>query len=156
MALKAGDKAPSFNLYNTDKQPVSLESLKGKNVLIHFFPAAFTGVCTEQLCNARDNMEVYTKLNCAVLGVSVDMPFSLGEFKKQQGYSFDLLSDFNKTMIKDYDMVHEDFAFDLKNVAKRGAFVIDKEGVIRYAEVCPTLGDQPNYSAIKETLSSLS
>lgn len=156
MSIQVGTQAPNFNLYNTDKKAVSLESLRGNNVLIHFFPAAFTGVCTAQLCNARDNMEVYTRLNCTVLGVSVDMPFSLGEFKKQQNLSFDLLSDFNKTMIRDYDMVHEDFAMELKNVAKRGAFLIDKEGIVRYAEVCPTLGDQPNYSAIKEALEKLS
>jgi peroxiredoxin len=155
MAINVGDKAPNFNLFNTEKQPVSLESLKGKNVLIHFFPAAFTGTCTAQLCNARDNMEVYTKLNCVVVGVSVDMPFSLGEFKKQQNLSFDLLSDFNKEMIRDYGMVQEDFVMNLHNVSKRGAFVIDKEGVIKYAEVCPTLGDQPNYSSIKVALDGL-
>jgi peroxiredoxin len=155
MAIHAGDTAPSFTLYNTDKQAITLESLKGKNVLIHFFPAAFTGTCTAQLCNARDNMEAYTQLNCTVIGISVDMPFSLGEFKKQQGLSFDLLSDFNKTVITAYDMVHENFVCDLHNVAKRGAFLIDKNGVVQYAEVCPTLGDQPNYSAIKTALDGL-
>lgn len=155
MAINVGDKAPNFTLYNTEKQAISLESLKGKNVLLHFFPAAFTGTCTAQLCNARDNMEMYTKLNCTVIGISVDMPFSLGEFKKQQGLSFDLISDFNKAVIKDYDMVHENFVCDLHNVSKRGAFVIDKEGVVRYAEVCPTLGDQPNYSSIKTVLEGL-
>lgn len=155
MALKIGDQAPLFTLYNTEKQAISLESLRGKNVLIHFFPAAFTGTCTAQLCNARDNMEVYTKLNCVVLGISVDMPFSLGEFKKQQGFSFDLLSDFNKTTIQDYQMVHENFTMEMRNVAKRGAYVIDKNGVIQYAEICPTLGDQPDYAAIKATLEKL-
>lgn len=155
MAMNIGEKAPNFTLYNPEKQPITLEGLRGQNVLLHFFPAAFTGTCTAQLCNARDNMEMYTKLNCKVIGISVDMPFSLGEFKKQQGLTFDLLSDFNKTVIKDYDMIHENFVCDLHNVAKRGAFVIDKEGIIRYAEVCPTLGDQPNYSAIKSCLESL-
>jgi peroxiredoxin len=155
MAINTGDKAPAFTLYNTEKQPITLDGLKGKNVLIHFFPAAFTGTCTAQLCNARDNMEMYTQLNCTVLGISVDMPFSLGEFKKQQGLSFDLLSDFNKNTIKDYDMIHENFVCDLHNVAKRCSFVIDKEGVVKYAEICPTLGDQPNYSAIKACLETL-
>lgn len=155
MALKIGDEAPLFTLYNTDKQAINLQDLRGKNVLIHFFPAAFTGTCTAQLCNARDNMEVYTKLNCVVLGISVDMPFSLNEFKKQQGFSFDLLSDFNKSTIQKYDMVHENFVMDLHNVSKRGAFVIDKNGVIQYAEVCPTLGDQPDYAAIKSVLEKL-
>lgn len=155
MALKIGEEAPLFTLYNTAKEAINLQDLRGKNVLIHFFPAAFTGTCTAQLCNARDNMEVYTKLNCVVLGISVDMPFSLGEFKKQQGFSFDLLSDFNKSTIQKYDMVHENFVMDLHNVSKRGAFVIDKNGIIQYAEVCPTLGDQPDYAAIKSALEKL-
>ncbi len=156
MALKIGDKAPNFTLYNSDKKQVSLESLRGKNVLLHFYPLAFTSTCTAQLCNARDNMEVYTKLNCEVFGISIDTPHSLKVFKEQQGLTFDLLSDFNKTTIKDYDMVLEDFGLNMHGVSKRGAFVIDKEGIIRYGEVCPTLSDQPDYNAIKSTLESLS
>lgn len=155
MAIKVGDKAPNFNLYNSEKQAVSLEGLKGKNVLIHFYPLAFTGTCTAQLCNARDNMEIYTKLNCTVLGISIDTPHSLAVFKQQQGFTFDLLSDFNKTTIKDYDMYIQDFVLDMHGVSKRGAFVIDKEGVVQYAEVCASVGDQPNYAAIKEALEKL-
>ena len=155
MAINVGDKAPNFNLYNSEKQEVSLESLRGKNVLLHFYPLAFTGTCTAQLCNARDNMEVYTKLNCTVLGISIDTPHSLKVFKEQQGFTFDLLSDFNKTTIRDYDMYIEDFPLNMHGVSKRGAFVIDKDGIVRYAEVCPTVADQPNYSAIKEALEKL-
>jgi peroxiredoxin len=155
MAIKVGDKAPDFSLYNSDKQLINLSDLKGKNVLLHFYPLAFTSVCTKQLCNARDNMEIYTKLNCTVLGISIDTPHSLKVFKEQQGLTFDLLSDFNKTTIQDYDMVHADFGLNMKNVSKRGAFVIDKEGIVRYAEVCKELIDQPDYSKIKETLEKL-
>jgi len=155
MALKIGDKAPHFNLYNSDKQPVSLENFRGKNVLLHFYPLAFTGTCTKQLCHARDNMEVYTKLNCTVFGISIDTPHSLKVFKEQQGFTFDLLSDFDKKTIHDYDMVLEDFGLNMHGISKRGAFVIDKEGVVRYAEVCKDLGDQPDYSKIKETLEKL-
>ncbi len=155
MAIKVGDQAPNFNLYNSDKQQISLESLRGKNVLLHFYPLAFTGVCTKQLCNARDNMEVYTKLNCTVLGISIDTLFSLKVFKEQQALTFDLLSDFNKDTINDYDMYLEDFGLNMHGVSKRGAFIIDKEGVVRYAEVCAELTDQPNYSAIKEALEKL-
>ena len=93
MVLNIGDKAPNFNLYNSNKQQVSLDDLRGKNVLLHFYPLAFTGTCTKQLCNARDNMQVYTKLNCVVLGISIDTPHSLKVFKEQQGLSFDLLRD---------------------------------------------------------------
>jgi peroxiredoxin len=100
-------------------------------------------------------MEVYTKLNAVVLGISVDTLFSLAEFKKQQNYNFDLLSDFNKETIKAYDLMIEKFAFDMQGVSKRAAFVIDKDGIVRYAEVTPTPGDLPNFTAIKETLENL-
>jgi peroxiredoxin len=154
--VQTGQTAPDFTLYNTEKKEVSLSSLRGKNVLIHFFPMAFTSVCTEQLCNARDNMEAYTKLNASVLGISVDSLFSLGEFRKQQNLSFDLLSDFNKEVIRIYGIEIESFAFGMRGVSKRAAFVIDKAGIIRYAEVCASPGDQPDYTAIRHTLDALS
>lgn len=152
MQIEIGKPAPPFSLFNTEKQEISLESLKGKHVLLHFFPLAFTSVCTAQLCNARDNMATYNSMNCVVLGISVDSLFSLGEFRKQQNLNFDLLSDFNKTTIRDYGLVIEDFAFGMKGVSKRAAFLIDKEGMVRYAEVTPTPADQPNYQAILEAL----
>ncbi len=155
MSIATGQAAPNFKLFNTDKQEVELSSFKGKNVILHFFPLAFTGVCTAQLCNARDNMEVYTKLNAIVLGISIDSIFSLGEFKKQQNYNFELLSDFNKETIAAYDLVLDPFAFGMRGVSKRAAFVIDKDGVVQYAEVTPTPGDLPNFVAIKETLEKL-
>lgn len=154
MSITVGNPAPSFTLFNTEKQEISLESLKGKNVLIHFFPLAFTSVCTEQLCNARDNMEMYTKFNCTVLGISIDSLFSLGEFRKQQGFTFDLLSDFNKTTVQDYGVFLENFAFGMKGVGGRAAFVIDKDGIVRYAEVV-TPSEQPTYAAIREVLEKL-
>lgn len=152
MQIEIGKPVPPFSLFNTEKQEISLESLKGKHVLLHFFPLAFTSVCTAQLCNARDNMATYNSMNCVVLGISVDSLFSLGEFRKQQNLNFDLLSDFNKTTIRDYGLVIEDFAFGMKGVSKRAAFLIDKEGMVRYAEVTPTPADQPNYQAILEAL----
>lgn len=155
MSIATGQAAPNFKLFNTEKQEVELSSFKGKNVILHFFPLAFTGVCTAQLCNARDNMEVYTKLNAVVLGISVDSIFSLGEFKKQQSYNFDLLSDFNKETIAAYDLVIDPFAFGMKGVSKRAAFVIDKDGVVQYAEVTPNPGELPNFVAIKDTLEKL-
>lgn len=155
MKIELGQTAPSFTLFNTEKQEIALESLRGQNVLIHFFPLAFTSVCTAQLCNARDNMEMYTKLNCTVLGISVDSLFSLAEFRKQQNLSFDLLSDFNKTVIKQFGVEIPEFAFGMQGVSNRAAFVIDAEGVVRYAEVCPNPGEQPNYTAIREALEKL-
>jgi glutaredoxin-dependent peroxiredoxin len=155
MSIKVGDKAPNFNLYNSDKQPVALDNFRGKNVLLHFYPLAFTGTCTKQLCNARDNMEVYTQLNCTVFCISIDTPHSLKVFKEQQGFTFDLLSDFDKKTIRDYDMYIDDFGLNMHGVSKRGAFVIDKEGIVQYAEVCKELTDQPDYEKIKETLEKL-
>ncbi|MDW8274275.1 MAG: peroxiredoxin [Chitinophagales bacterium] len=155
MPITVGQTAPDFKLFNTEKQEVSLSSFKGKNVILHFFPLAFTGVCTTQLCTARDNMEIYTRLNAVVLGISVDSIFSLAEFKKQQNYNFDLLSDFNKEVIRAYDLYIDNFAFGMRGVSKRAAFVIDKDGVVQYAEVTPTPGDLPDFNAIKSTLEKL-
>lgn len=155
MALQKGDKAPNFTLFNTDKQTVSLSELAGKNVIIHFFPAAFTGVCTEQLCTMRDDINYYTKLNATVLGISVDSPFTLGKFKAEQNYNFDLLSDFNKNTIKDFGVYRENFVFGMNGVANRAAFVVDSEGVIQYAEVLENPGNLPDFIAIKTTLESL-
>lgn len=155
MALQKGDKAPSFTLFNSDKKQVSLEDFKGKNLIIHFFPAAFTGVCTAQLCTMRDDIEYYTKLNAAVVGISIDTVFSLGKFKAEQNYTFDLLSDFNKKTIQDYDVYFENFVFGMTGVAKRAAFVIDSEGIIQYAEILDNPGNLPDFLGIKASLESL-
>lgn len=155
MALQPGTQAPDFKLVNTDKKEVSLSDFAGKNLIIHFFPAAFTGVCTEQLCSSRDELSYYNGLNAAVVGVSVDMPFALAEFKKQQNLNFDLLSDFNKKLIHDYDMYFPNFAFGMKGVAKRGVVLIDKDGKVAYAEETANPGVQVNFTALKEALNKL-
>lgn len=155
MALAVGTKAPDFKLFNTDKKAVSLSDFTGKNLVIHFFPAAFTGVCTEQLCSSRDSLSDYNNLNAAVVGVSVDMPFSLGVFKEKNGINFDLLSDFNKTLIHDYDMYQVNFAFGMKGVAKRGVVVVNKEGNIAYAETTVNPGVQVNFEALNKVLAEL-
>jgi peroxiredoxin len=156
MALAAGQKAPDFKLFNTEKKEVSLSELHGNhNVIIHFFPAAFTGVCTAQLCNMRDNLNFYTGLGCVVLGISVDSPFTLGEFKAKQSYNFDLLSDFNKEVSKAYDVYLENFALGMKGVSKRAVFVINKEGVITHSEETANPGVQVNFDAVKEAAEKL-
>lgn len=156
MPISIGQKAPQFNLPDQDKNFHSLESLKGKNILLLFFPAAFTGVCTKEMCETSNELSYYNKLNAQVYGISVDMPFSLGKFREMNGIKFPLLSDFNKEAITAYDVRNENFAVGLKGVAKRASFVIDKEGIIRFAEVLPNPGDYPNFEAIKKTLESLS
>lgn len=155
MALHNGDQAPDFTLFSSENTPVSLGDFKGKNIVLHFFPMAFTGVCTTQLCTLRDDIGSYTDLGAEVLGVSVDSPFTLAKFKEEQNFNFNLLSDFNKETSKAYDALYEEFVMGLKGVSKRAAFVIDKEGVIQYAEVLESAGDLPDFGKIKETLNSL-
>ncbi len=156
MSIQVGQAAPAFTLYDTDKNKVSLADLKGKNVVVLFFPLAFTGVCTTELCNVRDNIAVYNNTNATVLGVSVDSLFTLGKFKAEQNLNFPLLSDFNKDAAKAFGVLYETFpAFEMQGVSKRAAFVIDAEGVVRYAEVCPTPGDLPDFAAIQQTLTTL-
>jgi len=155
MALKIGSKAPEFTLINTEKKEVSLKDFAGKTLVINFFPAAFTGVCTEQMCSNRDDVSFYSSLGASVVGVSVDTPFTLGVFKAQNNINFDLLSDFNKTMIKAYDMYLEDFVLGLKGVAKRGVAVVDGNGTIVYAEETANPGTQVNFAALKEALAAL-
>lgn len=155
MALPVGTKAPDFKLFNTDKKEVSLSDFAGKNLIIQFFPAAFTGVCTDQLCNSRDELAYYNNMNASVVGVSVDMLFSQAVFKEKNAINFDLLSDFNKKMIHEYDMYHCNFAFGFKGVAKRGVVVVDKAGVIQYVEVTPSPGDQVNFAALKAAIEKL-
>lgn len=155
MSIETGNKAPDFTLKNTEKQDINLSDFKGKkNVLLLFFPLAFTGVCTKELCSTRDNLKVYENLDAEVLAVSVDSPFTLGEFKKANDLNFNLLSDFNKTASQSYGAYYEDF-LGFKGVAKRSAFVIDKTGEVQYAEILEDAGQLPNFSKIKETLQSL-
>jgi len=155
MHLKVGDKAPNFTLRNTEKKEISLSDYKGKNVLVLFFPLAFTGVCTEELCSVRDDISSYEKLDVEILALSVDSLFTLDRFKAEQGLNFELLSDFNKEVCRAYGSMYDDFVLEMKGVAKRSAFVIDKEGTICYAEVLESAGDVPNFNQIKKTLESL-
>ena len=148
MALQIGDKAPDFTLFSSDLKEVKLSDFAGKKVIIHFFPMAFTGVCTTQLCTLRDNFSFYEGLNAQVLGISVDSPFTLAKFKEENNYQFPLLSDFNKEVSKAYGAQYEEFVFNLKGVAKRSAFVLDADHKIIYAEVLESAGDLPDFSAI--------
>jgi peroxiredoxin len=148
--------APSFTLFDTDKKAISLSDFKGQNVVVLFFPLAFTGVCTTELCSIRDNIGTYNNANAQVLGISVDSIFTLGKFKEEQKLNFPLLSDFNKNASKSFDVLYEVFpAFEMQGVSKRSAFVIDKEGVVQYEEVCATPGDLPDFVAIQNVLNTL-
>jgi glutaredoxin-dependent peroxiredoxin len=155
MAIAVGSKAPEFKLYNTDRKEVSLNDFAGKIVVLNFFPAAFTRVCTEQVCSNRDELSFYNDIGAVVIGISVDMPFSLKAFKETHNINYDLLSDFNKLTIHEYDMYHCNFICGLKGVAKRGVVVIDTSGTIAYSEETVNTGTQVNFAALKEALGKL-
>lgn len=155
MSLQVGQKAPDFTLYDSDKSEVTLSSFSGQPVLILFFPLAFTSVCTAELCAMRDNIASYNSLNTQVLAISVDSLYTLKRFKEDQNLNFPLLSDFNKEVSTAYDSLYETFGFKMKGVTKRSAFVIDKAGIIAYAEVLENAGGLPNFEAINTTLTAL-
>ena len=149
MALAIGQKAPNFTLFSSDLKEVSLSDYAGKKVVIHFFPMAFTGVCTTQLCTMRDSFGYYEGLGAEVLGISVDSPFTLAKFKEDNTYQFPLLSDFNKEVSQAYGAYYDEFVFNLKGVSKRAAFVVNENQEIIYAEVLESAGDLPDFDAIR-------
>jgi len=149
MALAIGQKAPNFTLFSSDLKEVSLSDHAGKKVVIHFFPMAFTGVCTTQLCTMRDSFGYYEGLGAEVLGISVDSPFTLAKFKEDNTYQFPLLSDFNKEVSQAYGAYYDEFVFNLKGVSKRAAFVVDEDQQLIYAEVLESAGDLPDFNAIR-------
>jgi glutaredoxin-dependent peroxiredoxin len=155
MSIVVGQQAPEFTLYDSDKNKVNLADFKGKNVLLLFYPQAFTGVCTKELCAVRDDISRYSNVNAQVLGISVDSVFTLAKFKEEQQYNFPLLSDFNKDVSALYHTLYTDWILDMKGVSKRSAFIIDKDGIIRYTEVLESAGDMPDFKAINEILDGL-
>lgn len=156
MSLKVGDVAPNFKLKSHLLEDVSLSDYKEKkNVVLLFFPFVNTGTCEKELCSTRDSMNQYEESNAQVLAISVDSPFSQKLWNDKQKFNFPLLSDFNKEVCQLYGSYFDVFLpgkFDYKGVAKRSAFVIDKKGVIKYIEILPTPGEEPNYNAIQEAL----
>lgn len=155
MKPETGQSAPDFSLYDSAKTKVTLSEFRGKNVVLLFFPQAFTRVCTKELCSVRDTMHAYESLNAVVIGISVDSVFTLAKYKELEALNFTLLSDFNKDVSRMYGTIYETWQLDMKGVSKRSAFVIDKVGKIRYAEVLESAGDEPDYSRIQKILTEL-
>jgi len=155
MKIEKGQKAPDFNLYDSDKNKVSLSDLQGRNVVLLFFPLAFTSVCTAELCSVRDNLSRYDQLNAEVFGISVDSLHTLKRFKQDQQLNFRLLSDFNKEVSAAYGSLYDNFSFDMRGVSKRAAFVIDSDGIVQYAEVLENAGNQPDFAAIQSALETI-
>lgn len=152
MILSIGQTAPEFSLYNSSKELVELNQLKGKKVVLLFFPAAFTSTCTKELCSVRDDLSWYNDVNAVVFGISTDALYSLAKYKAEQNLNFELLADFNKEVSGFYGAQYELFNFGMKGVSRRAAFVIDEEGIIKYAEVLESAGDLPDFEKVKEAL----
>jgi len=155
MKIETGQVAPDFTLYDSAKNKVTLSDLKGQNILLLFFPLAFTSTCTAELCSIRDNISFYNNANAKVFGISVDSLHTLAKYKADQNLNFTLLSDFNKDVSSLYGSLYEMFSYNMKGVSKRSAFVIDKDSIIRYAEILENASEQPNFKNINLTLENL-
>jgi glutaredoxin-dependent peroxiredoxin len=161
MAIITGNKAPEFTLKSKNQtgeiKDVSLSDFKGKNLVILFYPLSFTGVCTNEMCSVSEGFEFYSKLNAEVIGISVDSVFTQESWAKQNNITIPLLSDFNKDVCAKFGTLYPDggFVLGMNGVSKRSAFIVDKEGIIRYAEILEDAGQLPNFGKIQEVLKSL-
>lgn len=154
MSVATGAKAPDFTLTNQDRQPVTLsDELRKGPVVLAFFPAAFSSVCTAEMCAFRDAFADLRTLNANVLGVSTDTFFALKAWADTNKLTFPLLSDYNKDVIAKYGVVNPDM-IGLKNIAKRAVFVIDRNGVVKHSEVLDDARNEPNYAKVKEALAT--
>ena len=154
MSVVVGSQAPDFTLTNQDRQPVTLSQLKGKPVVLAFFPAAFSSVCAKEMCTFRDSMGQLGKADAQVFGISVDTFFTLKAFHDQQQLTFPLLSDFNKQVIRDYGVFNEDM-IGLKGIAMRAVFVLDKDGIVQYREVLDDARNEPDYETVLSAVAAL-
>lgn len=156
MTIKVGDMAPDFELADTSNKLRKLSEFRENNVVLAFFPGAFTGVCTKEMCTFRDSMSAFNNMNAKVVGISVDTPFTLAKFASENNLKFDLLSDHGKETIGKYDVIHKGFIniphFD---VAKRSVFIVGKDGKVKYAWVSEVPTVEPDYEKIKEEVKKL-
>jgi peroxiredoxin len=154
--VKIGDKAPDVQLVTTDFKPIRLSDFRGKVVVLAFYPGAFTSVCTKEMCTFRDNMAKFNEINAVVIGVSTDTPPSNKKFKEENKLNYIVASDTTREAITKFGVVHENF-LNLPGwtAAKRSVFVIDKEGVIRYAWVSDNPGVEPNYAEVEQAVRGL-
>ncbi len=152
-----GQSAPLFTLVDTGRKPISLESYRGKKVLLAFFPAAFTGVCERELCAIRDAFVNLARYNAEVLGISVDSPFANAAFATKNELNYPLLSDYSRYAVTHYGVAHEDFAgLPSYTAAKRSIFLINEEGVVTYEWVAPNPGVEPDYDAVAAAVAGVS
>lgn len=154
--IKLEEPAPDFKLPDTQRNMRSLKDYRGHKTVLAFFPGAFTSVCTKEMCTFRDSMHRFNRIDAKVVGISVDSPFSLSEFAKQNQLEFDLLSDSNKKVSELYGALHDDFAGvpELK-ASKRSVFILDQDGIVKYRWVSDDPGKEPDYSEIELELNKL-
>jgi peroxiredoxin len=155
MKIEPGQAAPDFTLFDSEKNPVSLSDFRGKNVLLLFFPQAFTSVCTKEFCGIRDDIGRYSNAKAEVIAISVDSVFTLKKYKEDQQYNFTFLSDFNKEVSALYGSLIDEWILGMKGVSQRSAFIIDSSGIVRYADVLKSTGDMPDFEAINAQLEVL-
>jgi peroxiredoxin len=156
MAINVGDKAPDFTLYDTERKSRSLKEFIGKKTVLAFYPGAFTGTCTKELCTFRDSLASLGSLNAQIVAVSIDSPFANKAFADKNGLSFPLLSDSNLVVSKTYCGLQENFAgLTGYSTAKRSVFLLDSHGNVRYVWISDNPGVEPNYDEINKTLRSL-
>ncbi len=151
-----GSPAPDFSLLDNKREKVDLTGLRGKNVVLAFFPAAFTPTCEKELCTFRDALAAFNDLDAAVFGICVDAPFANAAFASKNGLNFPILSDYDRAATNAYDVAHNDFAnMTGYTASKRSVFVVDKAGVLRYTWVAPNPGVEPNYDEVKAAVAAL-
>jgi peroxiredoxin len=156
MAVEVGQSAPDFTLYDTDRKQRSLSEFKGKNVVLAFFPGAFTGVCTTEVCALRDRSDQFNSMNAQVIGISVDPPASQKAWSDQNNLRFPLLSDFNRQVVNQYGVAFQNLGgVEGYVAANRAVLVLDKGGVVRYKWVAPNPGTEPDYNEVREAVSKL-
>ena len=154
--IEVGNKAPDFTLANQDREKVTLSDYRGETVVLAFYPGAFTGGCTQEMCTIRDEIAELENLSAKIFGVSVNDPFSNKAFHEENVLNFPLLCDYNREVVKMYDVYHEDFAgLTGYTVAKRSVFIVDSMGVVRYKWVTENPGVMPPYEEIKQQLALL-
>lgn len=157
--VNQGEKAPAFSLPDTDRKPRSLQELlkPGSATILAFFPGAFTSVCTREMCTLRDSMAELNKINAQVVGISVNDPFTNKAFAQNNNLSFPILSDYNREVVKLYNVYHENFG-GLKGytVAKRSVFILDQNGVVVYKWVSDDPSKEPNYEDLKKAAAKTS
>jgi peroxiredoxin len=157
MTADVGDKAPDFELLDVERNKRTLNEFSGKNLVIAFYPGAFTSVCTQEVCALRDSLARFNEMNANVVGISVNDPFSNKAFSDQNLLNFPLFCDYSRVTVTDYDVTLEDFAgMSGYTAAKRSVFIVDGEGLIRYKWVSEDPGVEPNYDEITEKLRELS